>query len=314
VPCWLNLRLNGRQKVSGEEMHSPDGQQERHGHQGRHACHDRFVSFVGAGPGAADLITVRGLQRLQRARVVLFDALTDPALRDHAPQARWIDVGKRGFCDSTRQAHINALLVQWATRESEVVRLKGGDASVFGRLEEEIEALEAAGIPYEVVPGVTAALAAAAAAGRPLTRRGRGRSVALTTSVATDAQGQPVLRSSRSADTEVFYMAGRQLAALGRRLRAAGWPADTAVMVVSRAACADQLISDHTLEGLATAAVLHSSRPTVVTVGVGAQSVGRPPGQGQRRADCSAIRDLNLHRDVSIIADNRAAGLASTPT
>ena len=107
-----------------------------------------LVSFVSAGPGAADLITLRGLQRLQRARVVLFDALTDPVLRDHAPKARWIDVGKRGFCDSMRQAHINALLVKWATREHGVVRLKGGDAGIFGRLEEEIEALQAAGIPY----------------------------------------------------------------------------------------------------------------------------------------------------------------------
>ena len=135
------------------------------------------VSFVSAGPGAADLITLRGLQRLQSAEVVLFDALTDPALRAWAPQATWVDVGKRGFCDSTGQAHINALLVRWAAQGSRVVRLKGGDASIFGRLEEEIEALQAAGLSYEVVPGVTAAVAAAAAAGRPLTRRGRGRSV-----------------------------------------------------------------------------------------------------------------------------------------
>lgn len=268
-----------------------------------------LVSFVSAGPGAADLITLRGLQRLQSARVVLFDALTDPLLRDHAPKARWLDVGKRGFCDSMRQAHINALLVQWATREHGVVRLKGGDAGIFGRLEEEIEALQAAGIPYEVVPGVTAALAAAAAAGRPLTRRGRGRSVALTTAVATDARGQPVLRSGRSADTEVFYMAGRQLAALERRLQAAGWPDDTAVMVVSRAGCADQLVSDHRLHGLAAASVLHSGRPTVVTVGVGAQALG----QARASADCPTPAGLNLHHEVSIIADNSAAGAASTP-
>lgn len=299
--------------MPGEKMHSPNGPQDRHDHQDRHACHDRFVSFVSAGPGAADLITVRGLQRLQRARVVLFDALTDPALRDHAPQARWIDVGKRGFCDSTRQAHINALLVKWATREPDVVRLKGGDAGIFGRLEEEIEALEAAGILYEVVPGVTAALAAAAAAGRPLTRRGRGRSVALTTSVATDAQGQPVLRSSRSADTEVFYMAGRQLAALGRRLLAAGWPADTAVMVVSRAACADQLISDHTLQGLAAAAVLHSGRPTVVTVGVGAQALNKASGHSLGSAPTPAHAALNIHREVSIIEDNSKGSASSAP-
>ncbi len=215
--------------------------------------------------------------------MVLFDALTDPALRDSAPCARWIDVGKRGFCDSTKQAHINALLVQWAQREGTVVRLKGGDAGVFGRLEEEIEALNAAGVAFEVVPGVTAALAAAAAAGRPLTRRGRGRSVALTTAVATDAQGLPILRDSRSADTEVFYMAGRQLAALGRRLQRAAWPADTAVLVVSRAGCADQLISEHRLDGLAAAALLHSGRPTVVTVGVGAGAVSGLPRPGGAR-------------------------------
>jgi len=117
-----------------------------------------LVFFVGAGPGAADLITVRGARALARAEVVLHDALTDPALRELAPGARWIDVGKRGFCDSTGQTRINALLVQQARRARVVVRLKGGDPSVFGRLEEELEALAEAGIASEVVPGVTAAL------------------------------------------------------------------------------------------------------------------------------------------------------------
>ncbi|MBN4688700.1 uroporphyrinogen-III C-methyltransferase, partial [Escherichia coli] len=93
----------------------------------------------GAGPGAADLITLRGARLLAQADVVLHDALTDPALRDLAPQARWIDVGKRGFADSTGQEAINALLVRHAARSSLVVRLKGGDPSVFGRLEEELE-------------------------------------------------------------------------------------------------------------------------------------------------------------------------------
>ena len=233
-----------------------------------------FVSFVSAGPGAADLITLRGLARLQAARVVLFDALTDPALREMAPQAQWIDVGKRGFCDSTAQTQINALLVHWAQQATPVVRLKGGDANIFGRLEEEIDALLQAGIGFEVVPGVTAALAAAAAAGRPLTRPGLWRRVALTTAVATDAQGRPVLRDARSADTEVFYMAGRQLPALARRLQQAGWAAGTATVVVSRAGCADELVSTHRLQDMAEAALLHSGRPTVVTVGVGAQPVG----------------------------------------
>jgi uroporphyrin-III C-methyltransferase len=231
------------------------------------------VVFVGAGPGAADLITVRGAQRLARAEVVLHDALTDPALRELAPRARWVDVGKRGFCHSTGQARINALLVRFAQQGLAVVRLKGGDPSVFGRLEEELEALAEAGIEAEVVPGVTAAIAAAAATQRPLTRRGSGRSVALTT--AMTRQGE--LRAARSADTEVFYMAGRQLGALSRRLAEAGWPADTPVSVVSRAGWPDHIASDHRIDTLAEATLLHSGRPTVVTVGVGACAVSRAP-------------------------------------
>ena len=228
--------------------------------------------FIGAGPGTADLITVRGAQRLRLADVVLFDALTDPALRALAPLARWVNVGKRGFADSTGQSTINALLVKHAREANVVVRLKGGDPSVFGRLEEELEALAAAGISCEVVPGVTAAIAAAAATLRPLTRRGNGRSVSLTTAMTREG----ALHATRTADTEVFYMAGKQLAALSRRLIAAGWPADTTASVVSRAGWPDQLQSDHRVEALRDATVLHAGRPTVVTVGAGAAPLAAP--------------------------------------
>jgi uroporphyrin-III C-methyltransferase len=241
------------------------------------------VVFIGAGPGAADLITVRGARRLAAAEVVLFDALTDPALRELAPQARWIDVGKRGFCDAVGQARINALLVRHAGQGLRVVRLKGGDPSVFGRLEEELQSLAAAGLAAEVVPGVTAALAAAAATHRPLTRRGAGRSVALTTAMTRTG----ALHAARSADTEVFYMAGRQLAALSRRLREAGWPADTPASVVSRAGCADQLASEHRVATLGEASLLHAGRPTVVTVGVGAAAV---TGESTRSGDATLIK------------------------
>lgn len=227
------------------------------------------VVFIGAGPGAADLITVRGARWLAQAEVVLFDALTDPALRELAPAAKWIHVGKRGFADSTGQATINALMVKHANEASLVVRLKGGDPSIFGRLEEELEALAEAGIACEVVPGVTAAIAAAAATQRPLTRRGNGRSVSLTTAMTRTG----ALHASRTADTEVFYMAGKQLAALSRRLIEAGWTTDTPVCVVSRAGWPDQLHSDHTVATLPRASLLHAGRPTVVTVGVGAQPV-----------------------------------------
>ena len=229
------------------------------------------VIFIGAGPGAADLITVRGARLLAQADVVLFDALTDPALRELAPNAKWVNVGKRGFCDSTGQALINALLVRYANEVAVVVRLKGGDASVFGRLEEELEALGHAGIACEVVPGVTAAIAAAAATQRPLTRRGSGRSVSLTTAMTREGQ----LHAACTADTEVFYMAGKQLAALARRLIAAGWPADAPVSVVSRAGWPDQLHSDHSVATLARAGMLHAGRPTVVMVGAGAVPLAR---------------------------------------
>ncbi|MFM2342225.1 uroporphyrinogen-III C-methyltransferase [Sphaerotilus uruguayifluvii] len=228
------------------------------------------VVFVGAGPGSADLITLRGLQRLRQAEIVLADALTDPALRQEAPDAEWIDVGKRGFsAESTGQARINALLVECARRSARVVRLKGGDPSVFGRLEEELHALGQAGIASEVVPGITSALAAAAASQQPLTRRGVGRSVAFSTAMTRTGD----LEARRSADTEVFYMAGRQLPSLAERLAEVGWPADTPVVAISRAGWPDERFSRHTVATLAEADALHHGRPTLVTVGAGARPV-----------------------------------------
>ncbi len=235
------------------------------------------VAFVGAGPGQADLITVRGAQRLAQASVVLVDALVDPALRDLAPQARWLNVGKRGYTDSTTQEAINALLVKCAFEVGSgglVVRLKGGDPSVFGRLEEELQAMADAGIACEVVPGITAALAAAASAQRPLTRRGAGRSMSLATAMTattTDAGDTPA--ASPHADTEVFYMAGKQLGALARKLMAAGWPPQTAACVTSRAGWPDELRSDHPLATLSRASMLHAGRPTVVVIGAGASAL-----------------------------------------
>ena len=234
------------------------------------------VIFIGAGPGAADLITVRGARRLAWAEVVLFDALTDPALRELAPQARWVDVGKRGFGHATGQAAINVMLLHEAQTHQRVVRLKGGDPSIFGRLEEELDVLHAHGIACEVVPGVTSALAAAAQGQRPLTRRGVGRSVSLTTAMTQLG----ILQATRTADTEVFYMAGRQLPALSAKLLQAGWPADTPVCVVSRAGWPDARISQHSVASLADAAQTHAERPAVVTVGAGGAPLpalaGRP--------------------------------------
>ena len=198
------------------------------------------VVFIGAGPGEADLITVRGSRLLAQAQVVLYDALADPTLRDLAPHADWIDVGKRGFSgkpgsDFNGQTRINRLLIEQslsvgATHGARglVARLKGGDPSLFGRLEEELHALRDAGIACEVVPGVTSALAAAAATLRPLTRRGSGRSVSFTTAMTRTGDLQCGMGPGQRADTEVrFVTADRvdarpQAARIGRGIRPAG--------------------------------------------------------------------------------------------
>lgn len=247
------------------------------------------VVFIGAGPGEADLITVRGSRLLAQAQVVLFDALADPTLRDLAPNADWIDVGKRGFSgqpgsDYNGQTRINRLLIEQSLavgaihgERGLVARLKGGDPSLFGRLEEELHALREAGIASEVVPGVTSALAAAAATQRPLTRRGSGRSVSFTTAMTRTGDLQCGMGPGQRADTEVFYMAGRQLAPLSIGLLDAGWPGETEVSVVSRAGWPDMRHTVHTVATLDDASSTHAGRPTLVIVGAGASAIPEQP-------------------------------------
>src|SRR6202162_5606227 len=150
------------------------------------------VYLIGAGPGAADLITVRGARLLALADVVLHDALVIPEMLALCPQAVRISVGKRSGQRSTEQQAINRLLVECAEKYALVVRLKGGDPMLFGRADEELNALESRGIEVEVVPGITAALAAAASARQPLTKRGVSRSVALFTSSTAPEESQIV--------------------------------------------------------------------------------------------------------------------------
>jgi uroporphyrinogen III methyltransferase / synthase len=140
-----------------------------------------IVSLVGAGPGDPGLITVRGKELLEHADVVVYDALSDPRLLAHAPQAQHIYVGKRAAAHTMTQDQINALLVEQGKRGKRVVRLKGGDPFVFGRGGEECEALRAAGIAFEVVPGITAAIAAPSYAGIPVTHRDFNSSFTLIT-------------------------------------------------------------------------------------------------------------------------------------
>ena len=139
------------------------------------------VYLVGAGPGAPDLLTLRAVRLLERADIVFHDALVHPEIVALAARAAKVAVGKRCGKHSTAQNFINKRLVDAAAVHEVIVRLKGGDPMLFGRAQEEIDALESAGIRYEVVPGVTAALAACAELGISLTRRGSVRSVALVT-------------------------------------------------------------------------------------------------------------------------------------
>lgn len=205
------------------------------------------VVFIGAGPGAADLITVRGARQLAQAEVVLHDALTDPELRALAPHACWIDVGKRGFCDSTGQMRINALIVRHALDGRAVVRLKGGDPLLFGRGGEEAEVLAAARVPFEIVPGVTAALGAAAWAGIPLTHRRHASTVVLAPGHAGPGRRPIDGRLLAGADTLVLYMGARRLPAIARRLIESGMAAETPAALVGRATCPGQRVVEGTL-------------------------------------------------------------------
>jgi uroporphyrin-III C-methyltransferase len=197
------------------------------------------VYLVGAGPGAADLITLRGLRALRAADVVLYDALAGRELLTEArPGAELVAVGKRGYCvGSTRQEHINDLLVRYARAGQTVCRLKGGDPFVFGRGGEEAEVLAAAGIRFEVVPGVTAALGAAAAARIPLTHRETGQSVAFVSGHFDPDSPDCTLDwdALSGLTTVVFYMAVRHVGKIAVRLTDSGLSPDTAAAVVENA-------------------------------------------------------------------------------
>lgn len=227
------------------------------------------VYLIGAGPGAADLITVRGARLLAQAQVVLHDALVEPAMLEYAPQdAKFIAVGKRCGQRSTAQHFINKQLVDAAREHDVVVRLKGGDPMLFGRADEEMRALEAAGIEYEIVPGITAALASAAALQRSLTLRGVSRSVALATY--SRAAGSDEIREHVSADSLVFYMGRDSAPEIARQLIEAGRPGATPVAIVEACSTARERTLTLTLAGLAAGEAqdwLDAAQPSLLMIG-----------------------------------------------
>src|SRR5690349_19563910 len=226
------------------------------------------VYLIGAGPGAADLITVRGARLLGLADVVLHDALIEPAMLDYAPDARRIAVGKRCGQRSTAQHFINKQIVDAALEHEVVVRLKGGDPMLFGRADEEMRALEAAGIEYEVVPGITAALASAATLKRSLTLRGVSRSVALATH--SRAPDSDEIREQASADSLVFYMGRDSAPDIAQQLIDAGRPGSTPVAIVEACSTPRERTLTLTLDGLAAGDAqlwLDASQPSLLMIG-----------------------------------------------
>lgn len=211
------------------------------------------VWLVGAGPGDPDLITVAGLKRLRLADVIVHDRLGAPALLGECrADAVKIDVGKRPGCHPVSQRDIHALLIRHAAAGRQVVRLKGGDPFIFGRGGEEVLALRQAGIRVEVVPGVTAASACAAAAGMPLTHRGLASEVSLIAAhqrVGAPACDWPALAARRSG-TLVFYMGLSQAGHIARGLLRHGRPGGTPVVLVSAGATARQRVLRCTLASL----------------------------------------------------------------
>lgn len=198
------------------------------------------VYLIGAGPGAIDLITVRGARILAQAECVLHDALVSDEMLSLCPQAERISVGKRSGRRSTAQIEINQLLIECARKYKLVVRLKGGDPMLFGRADEELSALEAHGIPVEVVPGVTTAFAAAAATLQPLTKRGIARSIAFFTS--STAPQQPDQLTLPDCDTLIQYMGGREAMITAQKLLEQGRSPDLPVVVVENCSLPTQKI------------------------------------------------------------------------
>ena len=229
-----------------------------------------IVYLVGAGPGDPGLLTLRGLRCLQAAGVVVYDALVNPALLRHAPRAEHIYVGKQAERHSLPQEEIQRILIEHARQGHQVVRLKGGDPFVFGRGGEEALALADAGIPFEIVPGVTAGIAAPAYAGIPVTQRGLATSVTFITGhFAGDERALSIDFEHLSPQgTLVFYMGVAALPEICKALVRHGWPGDTPCAVIEWATYARQRTVSGTLNDLPDAVnAAGIGAPSIIVVG-----------------------------------------------
>lgn len=229
-----------------------------------------FVSFVGSGPGDPDLLTLRAIKALRAADAVLFDDLSaGPILSYARAGADLVAVGKRAGRPSPKQDHVSRLLVDHARAGARVVRLKSGDPGIFGRLEEEITALRANDIRFEIIPGISSASAAAAAAGIPLTRRLSARRVQYVTGhdiTGALPEGLSMAALADAGATTVVFMPKRTFPALAARLIAAGLPPQTPALLAENVSHPDQRLTRTT--------VAHLAQRLAAATGSGAQAGG----------------------------------------
>ena len=244
-----------------------------------------LVTLVGAGPGDPELLTLKAVKALQAARLVLYDHLVSPAVLDFLPpDADRVYVGKESSCHTLPQASIIELMIRLARSGRAVLRLKGGDGYIFGRGGEEAQALVQAGVPFTVVPGLTAAQGAAASVGIPLTHRDHACSLVLTTGHLRDNTGLdmdwPML--ARARQTVVLYMGVSNLPEICRQLVAHGLPGDTPAALVEKATLPDERCITGTLADLPVLAVAHGVKPPALIMVGGVVSLRAQlmPGTG----------------------------------
>jgi uroporphyrin-III C-methyltransferase len=227
------------------------------------------VLFVGAGPGAAAHLTLGAYRALQDADVVIHDRLVGPEIMALLPErTSRVDVGKKGFGPSTAQGDINAALVAHALTGQRVVRLKGGDCGIFGRLDEEIAALEAHALPFRIIPGLTAATVAAASIGQSLTRRGRNASLRIVTGHDMAGFAEQDWRGlARHGEVAAIYMGKTSARFIQGRLMMHGADPATPVTIIENVSRADEAVIPATIATLAQA-VTTLSGPAVILLGL----------------------------------------------
>lgn len=272
------------------------------------------VYLVGAGPGAADLITVRGAKLLEKADIVFHDALVDPAMLELCAQATKVPVGKRCGKLSSAQHFINKRLIDAAQKYQLIVRLKGGDPMMFGRADEEIQALKSHHIEVEVVPGITAALAGAAAIQQSLTLRGVSRSVAFVTLAQgtdnfTDGESQKQPIQNPQADTLVYYMGRKDAANIAKQLieNSSNHTINTPVHILEAVSTQNERHWSSTLGELAKGkanAWFDSASPALIMVGEALREKRQLIHRNTDLQSSSAKIDNSL-QDGLIFADSR---------